>query len=167
VLVPRRASRYWMAASQDLTAQVHTIIYNPRGGDHAHPAASEACGRPTSHGSRPFLPRNVRLGSIRPVVRLAFLSARRAMLLLALPYLISTRVSQYPEVVWFWDVQAHSVFGPHACQFFPSPSTGEGEGGGEGRWSAQAVLRPPIPTFPRQGGRSRSPREAKGKSRTE
>src|SRR5689334_22196372 len=47
--------------------------------------------------------------------------------------------------------QGHSVFGTHACQFFPSPSTGEGEGGGEGRRSVPAVLLPPIPTFPRQG----------------
>jgi hypothetical protein len=39
----------------------------------------------------------------------------------------------------------------------PSPSTGEGEGGGEGRWSAYAVLLPPIPTFPREGGRGKKP----------
>src|SRR5712691_13037 len=49
---------------------------------------------------------------------------------------------------------------------FPPPETGEGEGGGEGWWSAQAVLLPPIPTFPRQGGRGRRPREKRGKSRT-
>src|SRR6266852_6052862 len=36
-------------------------------------------------------------------------------------------------------------------QHIPSPSTGEGEGGGEGRWSTYATLLPPIPTFPRQG----------------
>src|SRR5712692_4034031 len=39
----------------------------------------------------------------------------------------------------------------------PSPSTGEGKGGGEGRWSPHAGLIPPIPTFPRQGGRSKTP----------
>src|SRR5712691_4862611 len=63
--------------------------------------------------------------------------------------------------------QGHSVFRTCACQFFPSPSTGEGEGGGEGRWRTQAMLLPPIPPFPRQGGRGRRPRETRGKSRTE
>jgi len=33
-------------------------------GDHAYPVFSEVCGRPTAHCSRPFSPRNVRLGSI-------------------------------------------------------------------------------------------------------
>src|SRR6266446_3828738 len=57
--------------------------------------------------------------------------------------------------------------GPAPVSLFPPPEMGEGEGGGAGRWRAQAVLLPPIPTFPRQGGRGRSPREARGKSRTE
>ena len=51
-----------------------------------------------------------------------------------------------------WE-QGHAVFRSCAYQSFPSPSTGEGEGGGEGQWRAQATLLPPIPTFPRQGGR--------------
>jgi len=49
--------------------------------------------------------------------------------------------------------QGHAVFRTRSCQSFPSPSTGEGEGGGEGWWRTQAMLLPPIPTFPRQGGR--------------
>src|SRR5712691_4848202 len=56
--------------------------------------------------------------------------------------------------------------GPAPVSRFPPPETGEGEGGGEGRWRAQTVLLPPIPTFPRQGGRGRRPREVRGKSRT-
>ncbi len=64
--------------------------------------------------------------------------------------------------------QGHLVFRTCACQSFPSPSTGEGEGGGEGRWRTQAMLLPPHPGLPpRQGGRGRRPREARGKSRTE
>ena len=41
---------------------------HPRSGEHADPAASEACGRPTSHGSRPVAPSNVRRGGIRAVL---------------------------------------------------------------------------------------------------
>ncbi len=67
------------------------------------------------------------------------------------------------------NLQGHSVFRTCACQSLPSPSTGEGEGGGEGRWRTQTMLLPPlpIPPFPRQGGRGRRLREARGKSRTE
>ena len=57
--------------------------------------------------------------------------------------------------------------GPAPVSLFPPPETGEGKGGGEDRWSAQTVLLPPIPTFPRQGGRGRMPRKARRKSRTE
>src|SRR5712692_11977094 len=57
--------------------------------------------------------------------------------------------------------------GPAPVSLFPPPETGEGEGGGEDQWRTQAVLLPPIPTFPRQGGRGRRPREARKKSRTE
>ncbi len=57
--------------------------------------------------------------------------------------------------------------GPASVSLFPPPETGEGEGGGEGWWRAHAVLLPPIPTFPRQGGRGRRPGEARRKSRTE
>src|SRR2546426_7882768 len=42
-------------------------------------------------------------------------------------------------------------------QRVPSPSTGEGKGGGEGRWRHMPGSSP-IPTFPRQGGRSTTPR---------
>src|SRR5712691_8957140 len=57
---------------------------------------------------------------------------------------------------------------PHFCAFAhkakshensglaPSPLTGEGWGGGGG--AAQYPLRPPIPAFPRQGGRRKMPR---------
>src|SRR5712691_544840 len=57
--------------------------------------------------------------------------------------------------------------GPAPVSLFPPPETGEGEGGGEDQWRTQAVLLPPIPPFPRQGGRGRRPREARRKSRTE
>ena len=33
-------------------------------------------------------------------------------------------------------------------RLFPPPETGEGEGGGEGRWCAQAVLLPQSQPFP-------------------
>src|SRR5262247_1022554 len=44
----------------------HHCCHHPRSGDHAHPASSEACSRPTPHCSRPFLPRDVRLGRLSP-----------------------------------------------------------------------------------------------------
>ncbi len=47
--------------------------------------------------------------------------------------------------------------GPAPVRLFPPPETGEGEGGGEGRWRAQAVLLPPIPTFLRQGEGAEGP----------
>src|SRR5437867_1133896 len=68
-------------------------------------------------------------------------------------------VLEFPRVIQFSR--------PAPVSLFPPPETGEGQGGGEGRWRAQTVLLPPIPTFPRQGGRSRRPRKAKEKSRTE
>src|SRR6266849_5780819 len=60
---------------------------------------------------------------------------------------------------------------PHFCAFAhkakshensglaPSPLTGEGWGGGGG--AAQYPLRPPIPAFPRQGGRRKMPRSGR------
>ena len=59
--------------------------------------------------------------------------------------------------------QGHSVFRTRPCPSFPSPSTGEGEGGGEGRWRAPAMLLPPIPAFPRQGGRGGKAQGGAGK----
>ena len=55
--------------------------------------------------------------------------------------------------------------GAVAVSLYPPPETGEGKGGGEGRWSAQTVLSPHPHLLP-TGGRDRRPREAKGKSRT-
>jgi len=38
--------------------------YHPGGGDHAHPASSQACHRPISQCPRPLAPRNVWLGRL-------------------------------------------------------------------------------------------------------
>src|SRR5712691_5156278 len=63
-------------------------------------------------------------------------------------YRLSTLVVHSCRAIQFSDPRL-SVFSLPLCE-------GEGEGGGAGRWSAQAVLLPPIPTFPpREGGRGR------------
>ncbi len=56
--------------------------------------------------------------------------------------------------------------GPVPVSLFPPPETGEGEGGGEGWWNAQAVLLPPHPTLPPPGGKGPKAQEARVKSRT-
>ncbi len=43
--------------------------------------------------------------------------------------------------------------GPAPVRLFPPPETGEGQGGGEGRWQAQAVHLPPHPNLPPPGGK--------------
>ena len=44
----------------------HHCRHDPGGGDHTHPASSEACVHPTSYRACPFSPRNVRLGRLSP-----------------------------------------------------------------------------------------------------
>src|SRR5262249_23196473 len=57
----------------------------------------------------------------------------------------------------------HSVFGARACEAFPSPSTGEDEGGGEGRWSTYAALLHPHPHLPPWRGKESKAQGGEGK----
>ncbi len=57
------------------------------------------------------------------------------------------------------DLMGHKNISTTLRVFLPSPSTGEGEGGGEVGSQPDTLGHPfpPIPTFPRQGGRRGKP----------
>ena len=50
--------RYWMAASQELTAQVHTILRTTSGQSYVHKTVARGCARANIHpGSVTFIQR--------------------------------------------------------------------------------------------------------------